>query len=158
MCQIVLILVKPNRAVRAPPWRRRRPSTSRSSQSNLSPERLSPTTVPTFRTKLRTSTLSIKSSGSSSSEVSIFYHPSLPRFTYDRPFHKGEQDPDNEFVSLWIERTTFTSSSEFPGILKWFEVVKKEVSYVSPLQFACESMLTKNDELQTLIREYSSDR
>ena len=80
------------------------------------------------------------------------------RFTYDRPFHKGEQDQDNEFVSLWIERTTFSTSSEFPGILKWFEVVKKEVSLVSPLQFACESMLTKNEELQTLIREYSSDR
>ena len=82
----------------------------------------------------------------------------LFRFTHDRPFHKGEQDPDNEFTSLWIERTTYTSSAEFPGILKWFEVLRKEVSFVSPLQFACENMLTKNAELQTLIRKYSSDR
>ena len=80
------------------------------------------------------------------------------RFTHDRPFHKGELDPDNEFVSLWIERTTYTSSAEFPGILKWFEVLRKEVSFVSPLQFACENMLTKNAELQSLIRKYSSDR
>ena len=80
------------------------------------------------------------------------------RFIYDRPFHKGAQDPENEFSSLWIERTVYTSNSEFPGILKWFEVVEKNVSFVSPLQFACETMATKNDELKQFVREYSSDR
>ena len=92
-------------------------------------------------------------------KIKYFYAVNkVNRFTYDRPFHKGEQDQDNEFVSLWIERTTYTSSEEFPGILKWFEVVNKEVNLVSPLQFACESMRTKNEELQTLIREHSTDR
>ena len=80
------------------------------------------------------------------------------RFIYDRPFHKGQPDPENEFTTLWIERTIFASSSEFPGILKWFEVTQKDVQFVSPLHYACETMEGKNDELQQLIREYSSDK
>ena len=80
------------------------------------------------------------------------------RFVYDRPFHKGPQDPENEFTSLWLERTVFTASSEFPGILKWFEVSGKEVTLVSPLQFAVETMEGKNEELQTLIREFTEDK
>jgi len=79
-------------------------------------------------------------------------------FVNDRPFHKGTPDPHNEFTTLWIERTTYTSSSEFPGILKWFEVVKKEVTLVHPVQFACETVALKNAELQRFIGEYSADR
>ena len=30
------------------------------------------------------------------------------------------------FQTLWIERTTYTSSSSFPGVIGWFEVVKTE--------------------------------
>ena len=77
---------------------------------------------------------------------------------YDRPFHKGSQDPDNEFTSLWLERTVFTTSSEFPGILKWFEVSGKEVTLVSPIQFAVETMEGKNEELQTLMRDFTEDK
>ena len=80
------------------------------------------------------------------------------RFVYDRPFHKGSQDPENEFTSLWLERTVFTTSSEFPGILKWFEVSGKEVTLVSPLQFAVETMEGKNEELKTLMRDFTEDK
>ena len=82
----------------------------------------------------------------------------ISRFVYDRPFHKGSQDPENEFTSLWLERTVFTTSSEFPGILKWFEVSGKEVTLISPLQFAVETMEGKNEELQTLMRDFTDDK
>jgi len=104
-------------------------------------------------------------------ETAVYMGPNVPdrikafysvnrvaNFVYDRPFHKGTPDPNNEFTTLWIERTTYTSSSEFPGILKWFDVVKKEVTLVHPVQFACETVESKNAELQRFIKEYSADR
>ena len=38
----------------------------------------------------------------------------------------------------------------FPGILKWYDVVTKEVTLVHPVQFACETMATRSVELQRL--------
>ncbi|XP_015272128.1 PREDICTED: dedicator of cytokinesis protein 4-like, partial [Gekko japonicus] len=49
------------------------------------------------------------------------------RFRYDRPFHKGMKDKDNEFKSLWVERTTLILVQSLPGISRWFEVEKREV-------------------------------
>ncbi|XP_029820427.1 dedicator of cytokinesis protein 5 [Manacus vitellinus] len=46
----------------------------------------------------------------------------VQQFTHSRPVRKGEKDPDNEFATMWIERTTYTTAYSFPGILKWFEV------------------------------------
>ncbi|XP_026677811.1 dedicator of cytokinesis protein 3 [Diaphorina citri] len=48
-------------------------------------------------------------------------------FQLDRPMHKGPIDKDNEFKSLWLERTIMTISSPLPGILRWFEVVESNV-------------------------------
>ena len=91
--------------------------------------------------------------------IKAFYSVNrVANFVYDRPFHRGTPDPSNEFTTLWIERTTYTSSSEFPGILKWFDVVKKEVTLVHPVQFACETVESKNAELQRFIKEYSVDK
>ncbi|XP_034381917.1 dedicator of cytokinesis protein 4b isoform X6 [Cyclopterus lumpus] len=49
------------------------------------------------------------------------------RFRYDRPFHKGTKDKENEFKSLWVERTTLTLVQSLPGISRWFEVDKREL-------------------------------
>lgn len=58
--------------------------------------------------------------------ISRFYQVNdVLRFQYDRPIHKGTVDKDNEFKSLWIERTLLEISSPLPGILRWFEVTSK---------------------------------
>ncbi|XP_016426510.1 dedicator of cytokinesis protein 2-like [Sinocyclocheilus rhinocerous] len=45
----------------------------------------------------------------------------VQRFQYSRPVRRGKVDPDNEFASMWIERTTFITAYKLPGILRWFE-------------------------------------
>ncbi|XP_016370274.1 dedicator of cytokinesis protein 4-like [Sinocyclocheilus rhinocerous] len=51
------------------------------------------------------------------------------RFRYDRPFHKGTKDKENEFKSLWVERTTLTLVQSLPGISRWFEVERRELAF-----------------------------
>ncbi|KFV04208.1 Dedicator of cytokinesis protein 4, partial [Tauraco erythrolophus] len=55
------------------------------------------------------------------------------RFRYDRPFHKGTKDKENEFKSLWVERTTLILMQSLPGISRWFEVEKREVVSMRPI-------------------------
>uniref|UniRef100_A0A3Q3H1N4 Dedicator of cytokinesis 4b n=1 Tax=Kryptolebias marmoratus TaxID=37003 RepID=A0A3Q3H1N4_KRYMA len=78
------------------------------------------------------------------------------RFRYDRPFHKGTKDKENEFKSLWLERTTLTLVQSLPGISRWFEVEKKELVEVSPLENAIEVIENKNLQLRTLITQCQS--
>uniref|UniRef100_A0A8C2B0S4 Dedicator of cytokinesis 4b n=1 Tax=Cyprinus carpio TaxID=7962 RepID=A0A8C2B0S4_CYPCA len=75
------------------------------------------------------------------------------RFRYDRPFHKGTKDKENEFKSLWVERTTLTLVQSLPGISRWFEVERKELVEVSPLENAIEVIENKNMQLRTLITQ-----
>ncbi|XP_020569978.1 dedicator of cytokinesis protein 4 isoform X4 [Oryzias latipes] len=75
------------------------------------------------------------------------------RFRYDRPFHKGTKDKENEFKSLWVERTTLTLVQSLPGISRWFEVEKRELVEVSPLENAIEVIENKNLQLRTLITQ-----
>nr|XP_014346036.1 PREDICTED: dedicator of cytokinesis protein 4 [Latimeria chalumnae] len=75
------------------------------------------------------------------------------RFRYDRPFHKGTKDKENEFKSLWVERTTLTLMQSLPGISRWFEVEKREVVEMSPLENAIEVLENKNQQLRTLISQ-----
>ncbi|XP_026778719.3 dedicator of cytokinesis protein 4b isoform X1 [Pangasianodon hypophthalmus] len=75
------------------------------------------------------------------------------RFRYDRPFHKGTKDKENEFKSLWVERTTMTLVQSLPGISRWFEVDKRELVEVSPLENAIEVIENKNLQLRTLITQ-----
>ena len=49
----------------------------------------------------------------------------VTKFQHDRPVYKGQIDKDNEFKSLWIERTTLTITSPLPGILCWFEIIDR---------------------------------
>uniref|UniRef100_A0A6I8PCA1 Dedicator of cytokinesis protein 4 n=1 Tax=Ornithorhynchus anatinus TaxID=9258 RepID=A0A6I8PCA1_ORNAN len=75
------------------------------------------------------------------------------RFRYDRPFHKGTKDKENEFKSLWVERTSLILVQSLPGISRWFEVEKREVVEMSPLENAIEVLENKNQQLKTLISQ-----
>uniref|UniRef100_A0A3B4D5M2 Dedicator of cytokinesis 3 n=1 Tax=Pygocentrus nattereri TaxID=42514 RepID=A0A3B4D5M2_PYGNA len=87
--------------------------------------------------------------------IKSFYRVNnVRRFRYDRPFHKGPKDKENEFKSLWIERTTLTLTHPLPGISRWFEVEKRELIEVSPLENAISVVENKNQELRTLISQY----
>ncbi|XP_070558084.1 dedicator of cytokinesis protein 3-like isoform X2 [Ptychodera flava] len=81
----------------------------------------------------------------------------VKKFYFDRPFHRGDKDPNNEFKSLWLDRTRLTISSTIPGILRWFEVVHTEKVEVSPLEHAIETMQKKNKELSCTIATYTSE-
>ncbi|XP_022235958.1 dedicator of cytokinesis protein 4-like isoform X2 [Limulus polyphemus] len=78
-------------------------------------------------------------------------------FQFDRPVHKGPIAKDNEFKSLWIERTTLTIGSRLPGILRWFEVTDRQVEEISPIAHACETVDHMNKELRRLIAQYTND-
>ncbi|XP_048841108.1 dedicator of cytokinesis protein 4-like isoform X1 [Brienomyrus brachyistius] len=89
-----------------------------------------------------------------SDNIKSFYKVNhIWRFRYDRPFHKGTKDKENEFKSLWVERTTLTLVQSLPGISRWFEVEKREVMEVSPLENAIEVIENKNLQLRTLITQ-----
>ncbi|XP_061903202.1 dedicator of cytokinesis protein 3-like isoform X3 [Entelurus aequoreus] len=87
--------------------------------------------------------------------IKSFYRVNnVRRFRHDRPFHKGPKDRDNEFKSLWIERTTLILAHPLPGISRWFEVEKRELVEVSPLENAICVVENKNQELRTLVSQY----
>uniref|UniRef100_A0A8C4HN13 Dedicator of cytokinesis 5 n=1 Tax=Dicentrarchus labrax TaxID=13489 RepID=A0A8C4HN13_DICLA len=81
----------------------------------------------------------------------------VDQFQYSRPFRKGEKDPDNEFATMWIERTTYITAYRFPGILKWFEVKSVSVE-ISPLANAVETMEMANEKLSNLVQQQACDR
>uniref|UniRef100_A0A3Q3W6H4 Uncharacterized protein n=1 Tax=Mola mola TaxID=94237 RepID=A0A3Q3W6H4_MOLML len=82
----------------------------------------------------------------------LFYKSNyVQRFHYSRPVRKGPVDPNNEFASMWIERTTFTTVYKLPGILPWFETT------LSPLENAIETMESTNEKILTMINQYQSD-
>ncbi|XP_041956081.1 dedicator of cytokinesis protein 5 isoform X1 [Alosa sapidissima] len=82
----------------------------------------------------------------------------VDKFQYSRPFRKGEKDPDNEFATMWIERTTYITAYKFPGILKWFEVKSISVEEISPLENAIDTMELANEKLSNLVQQQTCDR
>uniref|UniRef100_A0A2K6F6W6 Dedicator of cytokinesis 5 n=1 Tax=Propithecus coquereli TaxID=379532 RepID=A0A2K6F6W6_PROCO len=82
----------------------------------------------------------------------------VQQFRYSRPFRKGEKDPDNEFATMWIERTTYTTAYTFPGILKWFEVKQISTEEVSPLENAIETMELTNERISNCVQQHAWDR
>ncbi|XP_035265264.1 dedicator of cytokinesis protein 2 isoform X1 [Anguilla anguilla] len=81
----------------------------------------------------------------------------VQRFHYSKPVRKGSVDPDNEFASMWIERTTFLTAYKLPGILPWFEVTNTTHMTISPLENAIETMGTTNEKILTMINQYQGD-
>ncbi|XP_054832952.1 dedicator of cytokinesis protein 2 [Eublepharis macularius] len=81
----------------------------------------------------------------------------VQRFHYSRPVRKGSVDPENEFASMWIERTSFVTAYKLPGILRWFEVVSMSQTSISPLENAIETMSMTNEKILMMINQYQSD-
>nr|CAD7263934.1 unnamed protein product [Timema shepardi] len=54
----------------------------------------------------------------------------VQKFRFSRPFHRRDPgvtgDADNEFASLWLERTVLVTSYPLPGILRWFPVTSAD--------------------------------
>ncbi|XP_070790171.1 dedicator of cytokinesis protein 2 [Pituophis catenifer annectens] len=91
-------------------------------------------------------------------QVINFYKSNyVQRFHYSRPTRKGSVDPENEFASMWIERTSFTTAYKLPGILRWFEVVSMSQTTISPLENAIETMSMTNEKILAMINQYQSD-
>lgn len=70
------------------------------------------------------------------------------RFSFSRPFRKKENDAENEFANLWIERTTLVTANPFPGILRWFLVTSSSTVEITPLENAVETMELTNTRLR----------
>ncbi|XP_055616289.1 dedicator of cytokinesis protein 3 isoform X2 [Toxorhynchites rutilus septentrionalis] len=88
-------------------------------------------------------------------KISKYYEVNdVTKFQYDRPIHKGVVDKENEFKSLWIERTIYDIAQPLPGILRWFEVTNASVHELTPVEFACETVANVNKELSDLIVQY----
>ncbi|XP_035017621.1 dedicator of cytokinesis protein 2 isoform X2 [Hippoglossus stenolepis] len=81
----------------------------------------------------------------------------VQRFHYSKPVRKGPSDPNNEFASMWIERTTFTTVYKLPGILRWFESTDLKHTTLSPLENAIETMESTNKKILTMINQYQAD-
>lgn len=81
----------------------------------------------------------------------------VDQFQYSRAFQKGEKDKENEFATMWIERTTYITAYRFPGILKWFEVKSVSVEEISPLENAIETMESTNEKLSNLVQKQACD-
>ncbi|XP_015607824.1 dedicator of cytokinesis protein 3 isoform X2 [Cephus cinctus] len=100
--------------------------------------------------------------GSSTAEVpdrvvAFYLVNDVRKFTFDRPLHRGPVDRENEFKSLWIERTILTTEAKLPGILRWFEVIKKRSELLAPVQYACETMQSVERELRRLVAQYTAE-
>ncbi|XP_059577139.1 dedicator of cytokinesis protein 2 [Alligator mississippiensis] len=81
----------------------------------------------------------------------------IQKFSYSRPFRKGPKDPDNEFATMWIERTTFTTAYPLPGILRWFVVISTVTTNISPLENAIETMRKTNEKILAEIQRHQAE-
>jgi dedicator of cytokinesis protein 3 len=81
----------------------------------------------------------------------------VTKFQHDRPIHKGNVDKNNEFKSLWIERTFIEIAEPLPNILRWFEIKRQSVRELPPVEVACETMSNTLKELEDLMNQYKMD-
>uniref|UniRef100_A0A8C4XMD9 Dedicator of cytokinesis 2 n=1 Tax=Falco tinnunculus TaxID=100819 RepID=A0A8C4XMD9_FALTI len=89
--------------------------------------------------------------------INFYKSNNVHRFHYSRPVRKGSVDPENEFASMWIERTSFVTAYKLPGILRWFEVVSMSQTTISPLENAIETMSMTNEKILMMINQYQND-
>lgn len=86
----------------------------------------------------------------------------IQKFSYSRPFTRKDPliETENEFASLWLERTVLVTTYPLPGILRWFPVNSQltEVTEISPLRNAIETMEKTNKNLRNSIILYSRDK
>jgi hypothetical protein len=85
-------------------------------------------------------------------------HNDVRQFRVDRPFHRGPKDKENEFATLWIERTTYQTVESLPGILRWSEVQSQPHSVeLCPVENALESVLNRNKDMRRVIAQCVAD-
>lgn len=61
------------------------------------------------------------------------------------------------FQTLSCERTTLKTSSQFPGVMRWFEVTSQKKDVLSPIEVAIDSMRRKNEELNIIVMQYKEN-
>ena len=59
---------------------------------------------------------------------------------------------------MCIERTTLRIAQTLPGILRWFEVVEKHKTILSPIENAIDTVTKKNAQIQSLTRKLSANQ
>lgn len=59
--------------------------------------------------------------------------------------------------NLWIERITYTTEFELPGILKWFEVVDQRLDQLCPPEYACETVERNNKQIRQISLHYRAN-
>lgn len=93
-----------------------------------------------------------------SNQITKFYEVNdVSEFTLSRPFHKGVKDKENEFATLWIERTSMTTKDSFPGKLRWFEVETQNSIELSPIETAIDTLTVKNKEILSMCNRYAAN-
>ncbi|GIY95441.1 dedicator of cytokinesis protein 1 [Caerostris extrusa] len=70
---------------------------------------------------------------------------------------RGPKDSDNEFATMWLERTNLVISYPLPGILHWFPVTSSQSFEISPLENAIETMEMTNKRICNLVLQHRSD-
>ncbi|XP_049823522.1 dedicator of cytokinesis protein 1 isoform X5 [Aethina tumida] len=96
-----------------------------------------------------------------SDQIVKFYKVNnIQRYIYSRPFIK--KDPNlncnNEFSSLWLERTEIETTYPLPGILRWFPVKHSKVEEICPLRYAIETIERTNKDLTKFVNMYNMDK
>ncbi|KHJ41069.1 hypothetical protein D918_08845 [Trichuris suis] len=64
-----------------------------------------------------------------------------------------DEQQENEFGLMWLERSILVTSCLFPGILRWFPVTSESHVDLSPVEVAVEAMTTAVKDLERLIND-----
>lgn len=96
-------------------------------------------------------------------QILMYYKTNhIQKFSFSRPFTRKDPllEVDNEFANLWLERTVLVTTYPLPGILRWFPVNDQltEVTEISPLRNAIETLEKANKELKNSIIHYNRDK
>ncbi|KAJ0170985.1 hypothetical protein K1T71_013757, partial [Dendrolimus kikuchii] len=94
--------------------------------------------------------------------LQYYKHNNVDKFVFSRPSHRPEESlggskddlsSQNEFATLWLERTELEISDKLPGILRWFPVVNQRTYWVSPIEYAVEDLRNSNRMLKSVAFE-----
>ena len=76
----------------------------------------------------------------------------IDTFCYSRPFHRGQKDPNNEFATLWTEKTILKTNYKLPGLQRCFPVISTVKLELTPLDNAINLIHNTNEELTILVK------
>ncbi|XP_017782334.1 PREDICTED: dedicator of cytokinesis protein 1 isoform X3 [Nicrophorus vespilloides] len=96
-----------------------------------------------------------------SDQIIQFYQVNhVDKFQYSRRFKRKDPliENDNEFATMWLERTVLVTEHSLPHILSWFPVKSLETYEISPLTNAIETMEKANQDLRALFVQYNCEK